>query len=146
MPKTTPLSITNSLCFLCLLFCGCGDPDGLVSLHGVVTVDGRPAPEGISLEFSPVGKGSPSYGTTDSEGKFEAAFTHRRKGILPGEHVVKLVPGGPAADAGRMPEPGEKPKESILSQFPREYYQEIIRITVKKGGQTIDIPLETKKE
>ncbi len=41
---------------------GCGN--GLSSLTGTVRVDGQPAPEGVSLEFSPTAAGgAPSYGS-----------------------------------------------------------------------------------
>lgn len=128
-----------------LLSLGCGN--GLSSLNGTVTVDGKPAPAGISLSFSPVDAGgSPSYATTDGQGRYEAAFTFQEKGIQPGRIRVQLVPGGEGSTS--MPEikdgkPVVKP-ENKRPQFPKEYYQEIMIITVAEGANTIEIPLSTQ--
>ncbi len=130
---------------------GCGN--GLSSLQGTVQVDGSPAPAGISLQFSPVSGGSPSYAETDDQGRYEAAFTFREKGIEAGEHIVSLTPGGGAA-SGSMPVIGEdgRPVTSAnaasngaAASFPQKYYSEITRITVEPGANDIDIELESQK-
>jgi hypothetical protein len=129
---------------------GCRN-DGLVTLEGMVTVDGKPAPAGICLSFNPVAGGSPSYGQTDDKGRFVANFTHNRKGIEKGEHLVKMMPGGGGASAGRMPEPGEQtplqrgPATNSAFSFPRSYYQEIMKISVTSNHNEVDIPLNSEK-
>lgn len=137
---------TGSLC--CLLLAGCGN--GLPTLQGTVTVDGQPAPNGISLSFSPISDtGATSYATTEANGAYEASYTFQEKGITEGEHIVALVPGGGAVPES-MPEIGPNGKPVPGSQekppeFPKEYYQEIERITIEPGSNQIDIDLSTKK-
>ena len=104
--KSWPRIVALSCLSVCICICvGCGNGD-LASLKGDVTVDGKPATAGIALEFSPIEGGSPSYAVTDENGEFVAEFTHQRFGIQPGEHRVKLFPGG-GTKTGRqkMPDP-----------------------------------------
>jgi hypothetical protein len=141
-------SLQKVAVIVCLSFLpGCGN--GLSSLTGVVTVNGKPAPEGIALEFAPVGPGgSSSFASTDSEGRYEASFTFKEKGIQPGEHSVRLVPGGGSIQTN-MPEIGadgkpiQKANADSSAPFPQSYYQEIQRIKVDSGRNNIDIALKT---
>lgn len=133
------------LVMLLPLVTGCGN--GLSSLTGTVTVDGQPAPAGISLILSPVDSGgSPSYATTDEKGRYEAAFTFQQKGIMPGRVRVQLMPGDGGSSSMPVIKDG-KPvanSQNTRPQFPKEYYEEILIITVVEGSNTIDIPLSTK--
>ncbi|MCZ2340847.1 MAG: hypothetical protein LC104_03520 [Bacteroidales bacterium] len=136
--------ITGAAIIGFLMMTGCGN--GLSALNGTVTVDGKPAPAGISLSFIPVDGGSPSYATTDEKGQYEAMFTFQEKGIQPGRVRVQLVPGEAGNES--MPElidekPVVKP-QAARPTFPKEYYQEITIITVEKGANTIEIPLSTQ--
>lgn len=146
--QLTPILILS----VALFSIGCGD--GLSSLQGTVTVDGKPAGEGIALQFQPLSEGSPSYAQTDANGNYVAQFTHRKSGIEPGQHRVSLVPGSAGPGGGeQMPdEVGEgMAKMPVASaeaankriSFPKEYYGEIMTIEVKSGSNSIDIPLKT---
>lgn len=141
---------------VCLVLAGCRS-DGLVTLKGKVTVDGEPAPAGISLQFQPTGTGSPSYAQTDSDGYYEAEYSFTKKGIEVGEHRVSLVPGG-GGDDEAMPDnvdelaQGNNKVQSAESAnkkknfaFPDSYWGEIMKITVENKSNSIDIPLESKK-
>ena len=131
---------------------GCGD--GLCSLEGTVTIDGKPAGEGIALQFQPISSGSPSYAKTDSEGHYVAEFTHRRKGIQPGKHRVSLVPGSSVGGMEQIPDTidGELSAKPVPTSeaanakatLPSRYFGEIMTITVEPGSNSIDIPLETE--
>ena len=101
---------TASLFFFCLasiVVTGCGN-GGLATLTGTVTIDGELAPAGVGLEFNPLQGGSSSYAETDEKGAYVAAYTHKRLGIEPGEHRVKLFPAGSGGGREKMPTPGEK--------------------------------------
>jgi len=152
MPKSIGIiALRAGVVTLLFALAGCGN--GLSGLQGSVLVDGNPAPAGISLQFSPVGGGSPSYAETDAEGRYEAAFTFREKGIEVGEHIVSLTPGGGSA-SGSMPVIGEDGRpvsgaktggDDALPSFPQNYYSEITRIKVESGSNEIDIELESQK-
>ena len=133
---------------LCGSLAGCGDR--LASLQGTVTVNGQVAPKGLAFEFSPLGPGSPSYGTTDAEGRYVAAFTFKRKGIEPGEHLVRLLPSQIEMPMPEFDDRGRlvgKPKEaSPIAKFPREYYEQITTIVVSEGYNTHDFELVAPSE
>lgn len=131
-----------------LVACVAGCGERLASLEGTVTIDGKPAPAGIAFEFAPSAGGSPSYGTTDASGHYEAAYTFKKKGIEIGEHTVKLLPsnvetGMPVIGPDGKPV-GPEP-EDPLKGIPQEYYQQIEKITVEAGANTHDIALTTGK-
>lgn len=121
---------------------GCG-PRGVGAMcAGVVTIDGQPAPAGILVEFQPPGpKGSPSLGITDAAGKYELRFTAARKGVMPGECLVRL---------SVMPEIGADgipvlPEASKIVRIPEHYgRQSKLTRSVKPGHNQIDIDIDTK--
>ena len=91
--------------------------------------------------------GSPSYATTDENGHYEAAFTFREVGIQPGEHRVHLVPGdgGGSTTMPVIGPDGQPVAGQTVSRprFPKEYYQEITKITVDPGSNEQQIDLTT---
>lgn len=136
-----------SIAALALCVVGCGD--GLSSLKGTVTIDGQPAPAGVSLEFQPTDpNGLPSYAVTDASGAYEAAFTHKKKGIQPGETIVRLAPSEieepmPVIGPDGKPVKSDKPKNP-LANLPGDYYKQIETFTVNPGSNTKDIELKSK--
>jgi hypothetical protein len=70
---------------------GCGN-DGLPktgSVTGTIKLNGKPI-EGVQLEFTPAEKIRPSYGMTDSNGKYKAQFVTVKSGVALGPCVVRL--------------------------------------------------------
>jgi hypothetical protein len=72
---------------------GCGDsgppiPE-LAPVTGTVTQGGKPL-EGASVSFWPSGKGSPSVGATDAQGKFELKYGGKTAGAPIGTHTVRI--------------------------------------------------------
>ncbi|SFI54958.1 carboxypeptidase regulatory-like domain-containing protein [Planctomicrobium piriforme] len=88
---------TNAFQFGCtLLLClfvsqGCQRADGLVRVTGVVTRNGEPAAQ-MLLIFTPLESGSPSYGATDEQGRYELMFTSSKRGAQVGEYRVEIRP------------------------------------------------------
>lgn len=130
---------------------GCGGPS--TTLTGTVTVDGRPAPAGLLLEFSPTAAGTSAYAATDAQGRYEACLTFQRKGIEPGEHRVRLMPGSAAvsvAPKSAAPSPAAPPLRPPTAPpgraggFPRAYYAEIERIMIQPGRNHHDLSLSTE--
>lgn len=146
--RDVPRGWPTAVAVLAITVSGCGDR--LASLTGAVTIDGQPAPKGLSLEFTPVGEGSASYATTDAAGRFEAAFTFRKMGIEPGEHLVRLLPSQIEAP---LPEIGADGRPVATGQqaagpprLPQRYFQEIERITVVPGRNEHDFALSSEQE
>ncbi|GAA4427042.1 hypothetical protein [Bremerella cremea] len=136
-----PMAGILLLAVSCLIGCS---GNGLCTLHGVVTIDGKPAPEGTMLEFQSLSEGgSTAYGTTDAQGNYEAMFSFNQSGIQPGEHVVRLMPAEVtvfADDGTRLPA-----SQNPLKKLPARYFTEIEKISVSSGSNTIDFELETDK-
>ena len=148
LPKRTVGRVWGRLWLLLVLATfATGCSDRLSSLRGVVTIDGQPAPKGLAFEFSPVGAGSSSYASTDGEGRYEAAFTFRRKGIEPGEHLVRLLPSQiemPMPKIGANGRPVEVSEQrSPVGKLPREYYERITTIVISPGSNSYDFELTT---
>ena len=127
---------------LVILAAGCNQGGVGATASGVLTIDGKPAPAGIMLEFQPqVAGSSPSMGITDASGRYVLKFNVNTVGVMPGDSVVSLsIPptGGPDG----VP----KVSESLASlRLPKECVgpnSKLIR-TVKRGSNTIDIAIDT---
>lgn len=89
-PKQTLInSVVLSILALGLTGCGKSGPK-LAEVEGTVTLDGKPLAD-VMLEFQPLGgKGSPSVGYTDKNGRFRLRFSRQKWGALPGEHLVRI--------------------------------------------------------
>jgi hypothetical protein len=127
--------------FLTTMFSGCGRGGVGATAVGGLKIDGKPAPAGVRVDFQPQGeKGSPSMGITDPQGRYELFFTAARKGVMPGECLVRL---------SIMPEYGydgiPKTPEALKDlRIPDTYSRKSTLIrTVKPGHNTIDIEIDT---
>lgn len=75
------------VCCLALLAAGCGGSN-VVEVSGIVTRGGKPLSD-FAVTFQPE-KGRPSMGQTDSNGRFELAYTLDEKGALRAKHKVSV--------------------------------------------------------
>jgi hypothetical protein len=112
--------------------CQRGDLPGLVS--GRVLLDGRPLPA-AAVVFCPASDGPASLGVTDADGRYELAFTSRKRGAVIGLHkvIVSTESDGPLEDPRLIPE------LAPLACTRRETTP--LEKTVVAGRQTIDIEL-----
>lgn len=87
------LSLTAGLCFVGILFAllvGCVGDSRVATVHGVVTLDGKPI-ENASVAFMPQAGGRPAFALTDADGKFELSTFGTADGALIGNHVVTIT-------------------------------------------------------
>lgn len=122
-----------------LLFAaGCGD-DGPErgNVTGKVTLDGEPL-EGADLEFQPK-EGSPSYGTTNDDGKYKLMYTRDKKGAMVGEHTVKITTSTTATDAN-----GNEIR--VPQRVPPEFSQQGVVREVEPGGNKFDFELRKPEQ
>ena len=76
---------------LAILAAGCSQGGVGATASGVLTIDGKPAPAGIMLEFQPqVAGSSPSMAITDASGRYVLKFNVNTVGVMPGDSVVSL--------------------------------------------------------
>src|SRR5437763_14936732 len=72
---------------------GCG-PSGpaIVPVTGTLTHKGHPVPNAMVFFFPEGGKGRPSQGPTDAEGRFKLSYTSEQDGVMVGKHRVWVTP------------------------------------------------------
>ncbi len=70
---------------------GCGDDKGLISVSGVVTLDGVPVHD-ASVTFAPTeASGTAASGTTDDSGRFSLSSNGTDRGCKPGKYKVTVL-------------------------------------------------------
>ena len=125
---------------LAIIVSGCGRGGVGATARGVVKIDGQPAPAGIRVDVQPQGpNGSPSTGMTDAKGQYELFFTAARKGVMPGECLVRVTVN-PQIVEGRPTVPEALKDVRIPEHYGR---QSKFTRTVKPGHNTIDIEIDT---
>lgn len=124
-----------------LVFSGCGNDMG--SVQGRVTIDGEPAPAGLSIQFQPQGENaSPSYGSTDESGYYVMYFSTQKKGVMPGKNIVSI-----SLSMAEDPETGALviPESLRGIQIPPEYSSKsTLEFEVTGGSNTFDIDIKTR--
>ena len=134
------------LAFVASTMTGCGnDGPELAEVTGVVTVDGKPVP-GAVLTFVPTGGGSPSYGGTDTDGKYRLMFTDTKYGAMIGDHEVEIVTNKPSAsEIAEMKAEGQVVNESFVA-IPKKYKQKgALTAKVERKKNVVDFTLMTKE-
>lgn len=119
---------------------GCGSGVG-ATVSGLITIDGKPAPAGIRIDFEPqVENASSSTGFTDARGEYEMKFNVYKVGVLPGESLVRV---------SILPEVDARGKLVVAEGLEGVRLPDTVgrnstlRKTVKPGRNRIDIAIET---
>jgi hypothetical protein len=139
------MSIASGACglFALSVIVGCGN--GLASVNGTVSLDGKPIAGGQQISgtvrfYREGGGGAPAIGRIDESGNY-ALKTGGREGVEPGTYLV-----GIAVKKINPPDiPGGMPRADLIT--PRRYAsvtQSGLREVVEPGDNTIDFELATK--
>lgn len=115
--------------------CGKGGPR-LATVTGTVSLDGKPLAN-AKVEFQPLEGGSPSYGTTDSNGHYRLMFSADRPGAMIGKHVVRITTFRQESKSGEPPVTFPElvpPRYNVNSELTCE---------VKPGHNTFDFSLHS---
>lgn len=126
-----------------LLLSGCGSPVG-ATVTGLLTIDGKPAPAGIRIDYQPEGEhASSSTGFTDARGEYKMMFNVYKVGVMPGECLVRVSVLDADIDGPGVALPEEL--EALKNvRIPDAYGRKsTLRRTVKPGRNRIDIAIET---
>ncbi|MEX2308591.1 MAG: hypothetical protein WD738_13400 [Pirellulales bacterium] len=116
----------------------------MASVHGTVTLDGKPIAGGADVRgmvtFYPIGgKGVPAVGIIDGNGRYEMS-TVSEIGVAPGSYDVAV-----SATRIIIPEPGATPSGKPIT--PRRYTsskESNLHAEVQPGRNTIDFELSSK--
>jgi len=82
--------------------CSAGDHPELGTVHGTVTLDGRPL-AGACVVFQPSPKGRASSGLTDKTGRYELIYLREIKGAKVGPHRVRITTASEEHPDERLP-------------------------------------------
>jgi hypothetical protein len=133
----------------------------MAEVEGVVTVDGKPAPQ-LKVEFQPEAKqeGVPPYRSsafTDEGGRYKLTCETRLSGAMVGKHRILVTDLRSQPDPSSLPDPsrggGQEPPKIAASKKPAPRVQEAyarlettpLRQEVRAGGlQTINLELKSK--
>ncbi len=121
---------------LCSTLIGCSSKPGQATVSGTVTLDAQPLKTGI-IRFVPVDGQTPTADATILDGKFAAK-------VPPGEKRVEIM-APKVVGTKKLYETPDSPAVDIVEELlPARYnLQSTLTITVVKGEQTKDFPLES---
>ena len=69
---------------------GCSSPKTLVDVKGRIVLNGEPLANAVVM-FTPVGRGTASWGFTDENGEYRLRYPGGQLGALPGRHRVSIT-------------------------------------------------------
>ena len=123
-----------------LMTLGCGgatDQPDLGDVSGTVTLDGKPLPD-ATITFQPA-DGRPSFGKTDSSGKYTLQYTVNASGAKIGKHSVIIT-------TAYSIEGDDGESKEIPEKLPAKYSTSETELTadVKAGPNTFDYNLSSK--
>lgn len=118
-----------------------GCSENLPTVHGLVTIDGKPVPEGM-ISFQPVGGGAIAVARISPDGSYSVK-TGTAAGLKPGEYKIAV-----SAPKGIIPAPTpDNPNPKIERWVPLKYNdieKSGLSITVTSGSTERNLELKSK--
>lgn len=122
---------------------GCGsDGPELTEVTGTVTLDGKPV-AGATISFLPSGEtGSPSYGKTDPQGKYELGYSFNAMGARLGSYNVEIATSKLSKEEiEEIKASGEEVPETSIAIPDKYKAANALTAEVKSGPNVIDFAL-----
>lgn len=147
-PIRNLITVTFLLCLI--LMTGCGKPPfPLGQVRGRLTLDGQPVVN-AKIWLRPVAGGRPSFGESDKTGSYSMRYNAGRMGALPGEHIVTVSTFQEAYEPDEGADEGKdatvkKSTPGRAEEIPTKYFENRMKVTVREGVNTIDLPLDSRK-
>jgi hypothetical protein len=110
--------------------CGSDDAPRLATVHGKVTLDGKPLKK-AGIGFTPIDGGHQSHAATDEEGHYELKYLRDVMGAKVGQHKVRISTANES----------EKKVELVP---PRYNASSTLERAVQAGDNEIDFELSSK--
>lgn len=124
------------ICILAVSLGGCGAPENIGTVSGVVMLNGEPL-QGALIQFEPLAGNAPSGGFTDASGQYSLTYSREVQGAEIGEHRVLISTkdlGNPDSDPPRPKKP-----ESVPAKYNTKSE---LRAKVQAGKNKLDFTLE----
>jgi hypothetical protein len=122
--------ITASIFITSILGCSSGDRPPLGTVHGKITLDGKPLPR-ANVGFVPTTGGRESWGVSDTDGNYVIRYLRDIMGAKVGVHTVRI---STARDRALT-------TETVPSRY---NVKSILQKEVAAGDNVIDFDLTTK--
>ncbi len=120
---------------LLLTLAGCGSGPGIVKVTGTLTYKGNPVTNAY-VDFLPVDGQRPSWGETDSQGRFSLEYDSKTKGAVVGKHKVSVrMKPTTAAEQEAVMEGRKPPMSKEMATFFDKYSAEKskVELTIDKS-------------
>jgi len=134
-------SVLACTLLLAMTSAGCSGRNSLYPIEGVLTIDGKPVPQGVQVRFSPENADrDPCIGVTNDKGQYVMYFRPGMKGLPKGNYVVSVT-----SPSDGVSGPVILPPELAGITIPERYRagKSDLRCTVPTRGNTLDIAVET---
>ena len=132
-----------SLLGLIVLCFGCGkNGHDRFEVGGIVTLDGKVLPSGLTVRFSPQESGTPvAFGATDAQGRYIMYAEQGKIGLRPGVYTVSVE-----RPLGDLPGPYTGPPEFTDIKIPMAYRtgSSTLTLTVPTDSLTFDILMKSE--
>jgi hypothetical protein len=129
-----PLAITT-------LLLGCGGEMKVAPVSGIVTLDGKPL-DRASVVFKPEEGGRPSFGVTDSKGRFSLAYSMNEDGAEVGPCTVTISTKLQSESTdGNYRENAPRAAERV----PARYAKSPLKVTVEAKSNEIELGLTSQR-
>jgi len=126
-----------------LLQAGCGrSAHNRVEVTGLLTLNGKPLPGGLTIKFTPKDSGMPvASGWTKPDSRYVVYAEPGKIGLNPGTYIVSVEL--PCADE---PGPYSGPPDLEKIEIPKDFQTGIstLTFTVPADGSTFDIVMKSK--
>jgi hypothetical protein len=136
------LPLITSLLYLFNLGCSRGGPE-VVPIEGILTHNGEPVPN-MRIYFVPT-DGRPSWGVSDTSGRFALSYDPEHQGAKVGTHTIWLVDESANVDETAAMSGASRPKRSpAASQLIAKYGREksTLKVDVKKADRNFQLKLD----
>lgn len=132
---------TRFLCSGGLLLCvptllGCGI--SLCEVSGVVSIDGKPAPPGMKIAFTPRGRDAePTLAMTENEGRYLVIDRTGRPGLRAGSYTVSL---------GFWGDPSMNPPGLADLKIPEEFRDGSSTLVCEARGGRLEFNIDVRRK
>jgi hypothetical protein len=137
---TDGASRLGCLLLLGLVTAGCSSRTSRYPVEGVLTIDGKPVPQGLQVVFAPEATDAePCIGVTNDKGQYVMYFKPGMKGLPAGTYAVSIMsPSDGVSGTVNLP------PELAGIAIPERYWRGRSTLTcvVPRGGTTYDIALK----
>lgn len=136
-----PVILTLAICSLMLSGCGPKERQPNATMSGKVTLGGRAAPAGSTIQFVDPTTGNTAVGMVEADGSYKAVVAGVQ-GVFSGTYQVSVTGPNPVIDAEKAMEPDFVPPEDPIPARYQSAASSGETVTVTEGENTYDLNMK----